>query len=259
MPRMPLSGVRISWLTMARKRLLARLAASAWSRASASARSASARSVTSRPTLCVSVRSSWSARTSASRQAIQRGPSADAIFWSCTRAPSGRSATSPCSSTGRPKSLPMSSSRGSAGERAEGVVGVGDAAVAVAPHDHVALRFEEALDALLGFLDLPGAVGEFLEPQLEPVDLVALVAVAADQQRERAAGRDGGAGEQRHVGVEIQARDAQAVIGDQPIQRQHRERRARRSSPRPRPTATARASSRSRAACGGAACARSRR
>ena len=33
MPRMPLSGVRISWLTMARKRDLARFAASAWSRA----------------------------------------------------------------------------------------------------------------------------------------------------------------------------------------------------------------------------------
>ena len=37
MPRMPLSGVRISWLTVARKRDLARLAVSAWSRALPSA------------------------------------------------------------------------------------------------------------------------------------------------------------------------------------------------------------------------------
>ena len=37
MPRMPLSGVRISWLTVARKRDLARLAFSASSRAFSSA------------------------------------------------------------------------------------------------------------------------------------------------------------------------------------------------------------------------------
>ncbi len=54
MPMMPFSGVRISWLAIARKRDLARLAASAWSRASVSARSLSVRSVTSRPTLCIS-------------------------------------------------------------------------------------------------------------------------------------------------------------------------------------------------------------
>ena len=62
MPRMPLSGVRISCETIARKRDLARLAASAWSRASASARSASTRSVTSRPTLCTSVPSAGAHR-----------------------------------------------------------------------------------------------------------------------------------------------------------------------------------------------------
>ena len=46
-----------------------------------------------------------------------------------------------------------------AGERAEGIVDVGDAAVAVAAHDHVALRFEEALRALLGLPEFPVAVG----------------------------------------------------------------------------------------------------
>src|SRR3977135_1398915 len=51
---MPLSGVLISCDTMARKRDLARLAASAWSRASQSARSASTRAGRSRPPRCTS-------------------------------------------------------------------------------------------------------------------------------------------------------------------------------------------------------------
>ncbi len=88
MPMMPLSGVRISCDTMARKRDLARLAASAWSRASHSARSASTRSVTSRPTLCTSAPLAAPAsgalrplaRTTTSRHAIQRAPSRPAIF-----------------------------------------------------------------------------------------------------------------------------------------------------------------------------------
>jgi hypothetical protein len=46
-PSMPCSGVRSSWLVLARKALLARLAASASSRARASAASNSRRSVTS--------------------------------------------------------------------------------------------------------------------------------------------------------------------------------------------------------------------
>ena len=44
MPRMPLSGVRISWLTVARKRDLARLAVSAWSRALSSVLTSTSRS-----------------------------------------------------------------------------------------------------------------------------------------------------------------------------------------------------------------------
>ena len=73
MPIMPLSGVRISWLAIARKRDLARFAASDWSRASPSASSDMTRSVTSRPTLWISV-SPFSPRTAPSRQAIQRAP-----------------------------------------------------------------------------------------------------------------------------------------------------------------------------------------
>src|SRR5881275_1691859 len=64
-----------------------RLAASAWSRASVSARSLSVRSVTSRPTLCISAGPPASLRTRPSRHAIQRGPSGPSIFWSWIRVP----------------------------------------------------------------------------------------------------------------------------------------------------------------------------
>ena len=167
MPRMPLSGVRISCDTMARKRDLARLAASAASRASASARSASMRSVTSRPTLCTSARSACSAQTTTSRQASQRGPSAVVICWSCSaRAVRQHADRALLRSTAARRSLPSSASRGCAGQRAIGVVGVGDAAVAVAADDQVALRFEQARGARLGLLQFPGAVGQFLAARL---------------------------------------------------------------------------------------------
>ena len=52
MPRMPLSGVRISWLTVARNRDLAWLAASAFSRASTSSASVCLASVMFRPMHC---------------------------------------------------------------------------------------------------------------------------------------------------------------------------------------------------------------
>ena len=51
-PMMPLSGVRTSWLMLAMNSLLARLAASAASRACASSTSARLRAVTSRPMAC---------------------------------------------------------------------------------------------------------------------------------------------------------------------------------------------------------------
>ena len=101
MPRMPFSGVRISCDTIARKRDLARLAASAASRASRQrAARPRMRSVTSRPTLCTSARSACSAQTTTSRQASQRGPSAVMICWSCRRVPSGSTLSRPCWSDG---------------------------------------------------------------------------------------------------------------------------------------------------------------
>ena len=187
MPRMPLSGVRISWLTMARKRLFARLAASAWSRASASARSASARSVTSRPTLCVSVAPSPSVRTSTSRHAIQRGPSSvAAIFWSWVRVPSSPHRDGALREHRQVEMAADQRIAGPAGERAERVVGVGDDTGRVAPHDDVALRLEKAARAFLGFPELPVAVAELLDPRAsQALDLVMQRAIAADHEGER--------------------------------------------------------------------------
>ena len=74
MPRMPLSGVRISCETIARKRDLARLAASAWSRASASACSA-CDPVGDVAADALHFGAAAPLRTVTSRQAIQRAPS----------------------------------------------------------------------------------------------------------------------------------------------------------------------------------------
>src|SRR5881227_3181763 len=119
MPMMPLSGVRISWLAIARKRDLARLAALAWSRASLSARSVSVRSVTSRPTLCISAGRPASLRTNPSRQAIQRGV---ALFENGERGPAADQFFAR-----------------QAGELAIGIVGEGDKTLGVAQHDQIAL------------------------------------------------------------------------------------------------------------------------
>ena len=129
MPMMPFSGVRISWLAIARKRDLARLAASAWSRASASARSLSVRSVTSRPMLCISAGCPASYRTSPSRQAIHRAPKGPAILWSWIRVPFDSSAVSPCSRMVSVAVLPISDVARLLRQFAIGVVDEGDAAL----------------------------------------------------------------------------------------------------------------------------------
>ncbi|MEA2977079.1 MAG: hypothetical protein QOF19_2599 [Alphaproteobacteria bacterium] len=69
-----------------------------------------------------------------------------------------------------------------AGQRAEGVVGIGDDAAAVAAHDHVALRFEEIAGALLDVLKLPIAVGEFLRARLQAAALLAQRPVPLQQE-----------------------------------------------------------------------------
>ena len=71
---------------------------------------------------------------------------------------------SPCSRTSSANRLPISVAR-LLREFAIGVVGEGDAAVAVAQHDQIALRFEQAAGALLGLLQFPIAVGQRLVVQ----------------------------------------------------------------------------------------------
>ena len=94
-----------------------------------------------------------------------------------------------------------------AGQRAERVIGVSDGAVAVAAHDHVALRLDEALGALLLFLELPIAVRGFLEALLE---VAQLLLHAADSGDENPYGAARGA-EQRsdadgeHIGIVVGA------------------------------------------------------
>ncbi len=75
-----------------------------------------------------------------------------------------------------------------AGQRAEGVVGVGDRAFGVAAHDHVALRLEEAPGAFLRFADFPVAVGRLFEPRLEVAQLRLHLPDAGNQDTQGAAG-----------------------------------------------------------------------
>ena len=81
-----------------------------------------------------------------------------------------------------------------AGERAIGVVGVSDMPVAAAPHDQVALRFEETARALLGFLHFPIAVGEFLGALFRRAQSRLQAAIAEEQIG------DEGAGEREQAG-----------------------------------------------------------
>ena len=74
------------------------------------------------------------------------------------------------------------------GQFAIGVVGEGDAAVGVAQHDQVALRFEQAAGALLGLLQFPVAVGQRLVVQRDLAHLLAQQAQPHAQGGERNAG-----------------------------------------------------------------------
>ena len=69
-----------------------------------------------------------------------------------------------------------------------GVVGKGDAAVSVAQHDQVALGFEQAAGALLGFLQFPVPVGHRFVVQGDLAQLLAHHAEPEAQGRDREAG-----------------------------------------------------------------------
>ena len=80
-----------------------------------------------------------------------------------------------------------------AGERAEGVVGIGDVALRVAAHDQIALRLQQAARALFRLAQFPIAVGQFLDARLQPAQLLEQGAPAHQQEGDRRAG----GGEQR--------------------------------------------------------------
>ena len=110
MPRMPFSGVRNSWLTVARKRDFASLAASALARASFRVRSAATRSVMSRPARTSSGAPSRPA-IEVSTQDSQRTPSGVRTASSTTRAPSAPMRGAPLSITVGRSPEPISVSR----------------------------------------------------------------------------------------------------------------------------------------------------
>ena len=73
-------------------------------------------------------------------------------------------------------------------EFAIGIVGIGDAALGVAQHDQIALRFEQAAGALLGFLQFPVPVGQRFIVQGDLAHLLAHHAKPDAESGERDAG-----------------------------------------------------------------------
>ena len=155
MPRMPFSGVRISCETIGRNRDLARLAASAWSRAIASARSVSTRSVTSRPTLCISLGPSGAHRHFAP------GDPAGAIGRRDFLVIDARAVGQYCGFAlfqhRQREGAGNKVFAAAAGKRAISVVNVTDGAIGVAPHDHVVLRLEKTLRCAPGLREFPSS------------------------------------------------------------------------------------------------------
>ena len=107
MPMMPFIGVRISWLTVARKRDLALLAFSARSRALTSASSARLRSVMSRAIALCEIVPVSSSRTDSSIQENQRVP---AVVRTATSAELRHSLSAKAASGTSPMSMPSSAS-----------------------------------------------------------------------------------------------------------------------------------------------------
>src|SRR6202140_5294858 len=105
------------------------------------------------------------------------------------------------------------------GEGAERVVGIGDGAAAVAAHDDVALRLEEALGALLRFADLPIAVGSLLEMRLEAAQLPLDLVEARNKETHRPAcgAEQGGDADRKSVRIVVRSlrpRSRQKAEGD---------------------------------------------
>ncbi len=103
------------------------------------------------------------------------------------------------------------------GQFAIGVVGKSDAAVGIAQNDQVALRFEQAAGALLGFLQFPVAVSQRFVMQGDLAEFPAHPAQPEAQRRQRHAGeRKQEAGADRKC-VGVIARTLGPASGDEAI------------------------------------------
>src|SRR4051812_30773651 len=148
MPRMTFNGVRNSWLTVARKRDLASLAASALTRAPSSARSDTTRSVTSRPTRKTSDAPSGSVMV-VSVQAIQRTPPSVSIAsFHQSNAVSAHVDRAGLDDLG-PNLRAFKRATGNVEQTCVSGIGEGDAPPRIMPDHHVRLRLDETAGALL--------------------------------------------------------------------------------------------------------------
>ena len=103
------------------------------------------------------------------------------------------------------------------GELAKGIVDEGDAAVAVAQHDQVALQFEQAAGALLGLLQFPIAIDHRFVVQRHLAHGLPHPAQPEAQRRERDAGeREQEAGADRE-GVGIVPGPLDPAAGDEAV------------------------------------------
>ena len=192
MPMMPFMGVRISWLTVARKRDFAWLAYSARSRALIRAVSARLRGVMSRAMARCETWLEVLSRTDSSIHENHRTPPSQRIATSVelrhspsAKAASGTMPTStPSSESVSPDQIPLVD----ADQIREHLVGIDDPPFAVAMHDQVAQCVDQAAKALLALLQLPHPVGEILDLgpacRLAPVDDAGGAAVGAHRERE---------------------------------------------------------------------------
>ena len=102
-------------------------------------------------------------------------------------------------------------------ELAIGVVGKGDAALGIAQHDQVALRFEQAAGALFGFLQFPVTVCHRFVMHGELAHLLAHQPQPDAQRRQRHAGNCKQEAGADRKGMGVIARTFRAAAGDEPI------------------------------------------
>jgi hypothetical protein len=110
-----------------------------------------------------------------------------------------------------------------AGEAAERVVDVSDAAVGDTPHDQVALRLEQAGGALFRFLQFPHLVGQLLAARGSAAQCGALAVVAGRHHQDEAAGHGEQAADADGEQVGIVDRRVDAIqVSEQHERHRHR-------------------------------------